>query len=701
MDKSDAAQRILKLRTEINHHRYLVHVLDRAEISEAALDSLKHELGELEQAYPELITPDSPSQRIAGKPLAGFVKVEHSQRMLSLNDVFSYEELGAWQTRIQKVLGAGGEPELAASGYYAEIKLDGFSLSLIYEDGQLVKAATRGDGMVGEDVTANVRTVESIPLFLNPTGDMAEWARDACTGRVEIRGEVYIGKRDFEELNQEQVRRGQVAFANPRNLAAGSMRQLDPRLTAARRLRFFAFAVVTELGLATHEQEHQLARALGFPVEPHSMAYKDLAGIEGFLSEWEEKRKSLPYGTDGAVINVNDRELFSRLGVVGKAPRGAAAFKFSAEQTTTVVRDIELRIGRTGAVNPTAVLDPVRIAGSTVSRATLHNADEISRKDVRIGDTVIIQKAGDIIPEVVQVMTGLRPAGSKPYAFPEEIGGAKLFRRPGEVAYYVDVSSIDTDTDSASVVLTDIVKRRLEHFAGRGAMDIDGLGEKVVARLVDSGLIDSLGDIYGLTKEQLLGMDGFADLSAHNLILAIGESKKRPFAKLLFGLGIRHVGVETALTIASHLREKHASTRPLRLEEIMVILRAMTLDEFQELPDIGAVVGSSLYDFFHSPVQMEDLKGMIARGVESSMEASTPFSGGILTGMSFVLTGSLSQPREQVADMIRAAGGSIHTSITKGITYLVVGEKPGSKLKRAEELGISILSEEEIMLMLG
>ena len=698
MHKDQAQERILKLRAEISHHRYLVHVLDRSEISEAALDSLKHELALLEQEYPELITPDSPTQRVAGTPLEGFVKVEHSQRLLSLNDVFSFEELGDWATRIDKLMDEAGRAALAQDGYYVEIKLDGFAISLVYENGALVQAATRGDGYVGEDVTANVRTIEAIPLRLELVPEtpahIAEYAKKAMHGHYEVRGEVYISKKDFIEINRLQEEKGLPVYANPRNLAAGSMRQLDPRLTAARRLRFFAYAIVGEFGQATHEEEHAIAGALGFPVEPHSRRCLSLADVEAFLSEWEEKRKELPYGTDGAVVNINNRALSQSLGVVGKAPRGSAAYKFSAEQTTTVVRDIELRIGRTGAVTPTAVLDPVRLAGSTVSRATLHNADEIARKDIRIGDTVIIQKAGDIIPEVLQVLPALRPDGSQPYQFPETLEGAPLRRREGEVAYYVDAE------------VSEILKRRVEHFASRAAMDVDGLGEKVVAKLIDAGLVSDFSDLYTLDKEQLLTVEGFAEISATKLAEALEASKNRPFARLLFGLGIRHVGSETARTITLYLQEKLGqgmkAGEEIPMDRLLAELKDMDAEAYQRLPDIGGVVGESLYAYFHGEAEVKLLDRLLAAGLRCGAIVQEVVEGGPLKGKTLVLTGTLAGlTREEATAMIQAAGGKAGSSVSKETDYLVAGDKAGSKLKKAEQLGVPIISEEELRELAG
>jgi DNA ligase (NAD+) len=550
----------------------------------------------------------------------------------------------------------------------------------------------------------NVRTIQSIPLRLELSKDTSSHllplAERALQGRFEVRGEAYIAKEDFEALSALQVAKGLPPFANPRNLAAGSMRQLDPALASARRLRFFAYGIATNVGQTTHEQEHQLVQSLGIPVEQHSRDCADLVAVEDFLDYWGERRKTLPYGTDGAVVNVQSSDSFAKLGVVGKAPRGAVAYKFAAEQATTRVLDIELRVGRTGAITPTAVLEPVKVAGSTVSRATLHNADEIARKDVRIGDTVIIQKAGDIIPEVVQVVVGLRSKDSQPYAFPAEIGGVPLIRREGEVAYYVDVEAVAERTDEAGadhVVLTDIVKRRLEHFASRGAMDIEGMGEKVVARLIDAGLVSDVADIYRLTTEQILTVEGFAQLSAQNLVEAIVESKNQPFARLLFGLGVRHVGAETARTIVTYLQEQGK----YELKEIITFLREIRAEQFQELPDIGGVVADSLYHYFHNKVEQKVLDELIELELKCAIPVIAKVEHGPLEGKSVVVTGTLStMSREEAEEAIRQAGGRAGSSVSKETSYLLAGEKAGSKMQKAESLGVSILSEDEFIALL-
>lgn len=710
ISKLDAEIRIAALRREINHRREQIHIHNIEEISEAALDSLKHELTELEEAYPELITPDSPSQRVAGKPLDGFVKVKHLVRMLSLNDVFNLGEIEAWQGRISKLLDARQAELLARDGFYLEIKLDGFAISLIYEDGLLVQAATRGDGMVGEDVTANVRTIEAIPLRLNGGG------RVSVKGRIEVRGEVYISKKNFERINALQEKSGAVKYANPRNLAAGSMRQLDSNLTATRSLSFYGYAIVlpdtalVDLPDLTHEQEHQIITELGFPVEPHSRICFSAAEIWAFLEEWAEKRKKLAYGTDGAVININNKSVFDLLGVVGKAPRGALAFKFPAEQTTTTVLDIELQIGRTGVVTPVAVFAPVSLAGSTVSRATLHNEDEIRRKDIRIGDTVIIQKAGDIIPEVVEVVTGLRPEGSREFCYPESIGGLPLRRKEGEVGYYVDVSLVgELEGGELDSLFDVLVKRKIEHFASRAAMDITGLGEKVVGKLVELELVRDIPDLYRLDRAALGMVPGFAETSVNNLLTAISESKERVFEKFLFGLGIRHVGAETARTVTGFLRGMIAEMcgdARTDLSSIIVILRAITLEQWMGLSDIGEVVANSLYSYFQSDGGYSRLMSLAELGVKAPIFAASTLAvgaaqNGKVFGKTFVLTGSLeSMTRDEASEKIRSLGGKTLESVSKNLDYLVAGEKAGSKLAKAEELGVLVLGEDEFLEML-
>lgn len=669
-----AAARLQVLRAEIDRQRALVHEQDVSEISEAALDSLKHELAQLEEAYPDLITADSPSQRVAGGVLPGFQKVTHEQRMLSLQDVFSREELQAWEERAVKLLGR-------TPSYYVELKLDGFSLSLVYQDRVLHTAVTRGDGTVGENVTAQVRTLDSVPKVLPDSAPM---------GRFEVRGEVLIFKEDFALINAQQLREGKPTYANPRNLAAGSVRQLDPALTAKRRLRFVCFGVPSAR-VATHAQEHALAAELGFWVEPHSKRCTSTDEVWQFLSAWDEERKDLPYGTDGAVVNVNERDLFQELGVVGKAPRGAVAYKFPAEEGTSIVRDIELTVGRTGVVTPTALLDPVQLAGTTVQRATLHNADQIERLDVRIGDTVVLRKAGDIIPEVLSVVAGLRPPSAVPFRYPETLGGVPLVRAEGEVAYRVDPSVART--------LGSVVQRRIEHFGSRGAMDIRGLGEQTAALLVEAGLVQTVADLYTLTTPRLLELEGFAQLSAENLIAAIEGSKTRPLPKLLFGLGIRHVGEETARTICSYLGEQLGAGE-WDLATTAQLLRVQSVEALQALPDVGEVVARAIREYLEDPHERVTLDWLIGAGVTAPLTVRAQVAGA-LNGKVFVLTGTLSRPREEVAGEIRAAGGKVSGSVSRETDYVVAGEKAGSKLRDAERLGVRVVDEAGLAVLLS
>jgi DNA ligase (NAD+) len=471
------------------------------------------------------------------------------------------------------------------------------------------------------------------------------------------------------------------------------MRQLDPKLTAARRLSFFAYAIAGGHGLATHQEEHQLASDLGLPVEPHSKLCGTIAEVEEFLTGWETKRKELPYQTDGAVVNLNSEELFKELGVVGKAPRGAVAFKYAAEQGTTILRSIELRVGRTGAVTPVAHLDPVKLAGSTVARATLHNEDEIIRKDLHIGDTVVVQKAGDIIPEVLQSVPSLRPQGAIAYRYPTEIMGVPLVRKEGEAAHYVDISALEEKGGDS--VLDELLKRRIEHFASRSCMDITGLGEKVVARLVDAGLVTSVADLYALTADELLGVEGFAKLSAENLVASIADSKARPLARLLFGLGIRHVGIETAIVLVDFV------TGSASLREVVAKLRGASAEDFASLPDVGPVVSTSILNYFKNPREQEVLDQLLEFGLEPGRTEFPQVASSnleklreIFAGKTVVLTGSLTgMSRDDAGDLIRSVGGKIATSVSRETDYVVAGEKAGSKLTKAEELGVKVLDE--------
>lgn len=660
MSKVEVEKRILKLRELINNYRYHYHVLDESIMSEAAADSLKHELAQLEAEYPELITPDSPTQRVAGKPLDKFTKVTHEKRMISLADVFSEEEIKDWVARNEKLIPGGKITE-----FFTDIKMDGLACALKYRDGVFYQAVTRGDGLVGEDVTQNVRTIENVPFKLNEPGE------------VEVRGEIVIFKKDFEKLNENQRKNGETEFANPRNLAAGSIRQLDPKIAASRPLRFIAYDLVTPDSVTWYEAYEKL-REMKFQTSGEDRVFRASEKKELFeyIKNLDEYRKGLPFNTDGMVIKINDRAVYDKLGIVGKTPRGAVAFKFPAEESTTKVRDIVISIGRTGAATPVAILDPVEVAGSTVRHASLHNADEIARLDVRIGDTVIIYKAGDIIPQVKEVLTTLRPEGAVQFDYAEALARQYPdleFERPaGEVVYRVKGESSDY-----------ILKRAVEYYASKPALNIEGLGEKNVAALVDSGLVKSIADLYRLRVRQVAQLERFAELSAKNLVEAIAASKTPRLNKFITALGIRHVGAQTATALARKFKT---------LENLEIA----TEDELLAIPDIGEVVAESILAWFNDEENIKLLAEMKELGVAPLAEETEDLP---LAGRSYIVSGTLaSMGREEAEDKLRALGATVTSSVTKGTTALILGEKPGkSKLDKADKLGIPRMSEAEFL----
>lgn len=670
MTKREAAARILKLRELINEYRYEYHVHNRSIMSEAAADGLKHELSELEAAYPDLVTPDSPTQRVAGEPLPQFVSVAHARPMLSLNDVFNEQEALAWQERIKKLA-----PD-ASFDYFADTKMDGLACSLVYEDGVLTRGVTRGNGTVGEDVTQNVKTIESIPLRLRQVPNVVSFLR----GRTEIRGEIVMYKKQFEALNKARQKQGLPLFANPRNLAAGTVRQLDPKLVAARPLQFVAYDLQRDdpREVPTYEFVYEALRELGLHANAHAKKLHTIADIMKFAKFWEKKRLKLPFNTDGLVVKVNDRQLFERLGVVGKAPRGAIAYKYPAEQATTKVKDIFVSIGRTGAATPVAVLEPVVVAGSTVQMATLHNEGEVRRKDVRVGDTVIIHKAGDIIPEVVEVLTTLRDGKEKAFVMPTQCPecGQPLVKLKADEAVW----RCSNDACPARV------HNQIGHYASKSALDIEGMGEKNVRALLDAGLIRDAADLYSLTKDQLLGLERFAEISATKLLRAIAEKKSPTLSHFIYGLGIRHVGAQTAVDLAAHFGSLDA-------------LSHATVEELQRVEGVGEVVAESVAAWFAGAQNQQLLAKFANVGVAPQKVIKTT---GPLSGKSFVVTGTLgSLEREAAAEKIRALGGTFQSSVGKTTTYVVVGDNPGqSKLDKAQKLGTSVIEENEFLQML-
>ena len=663
--------RVRELRDLLNKYSYEYYVNDKPSVSDAIYDSLMDELKKIESSNPELITIDSPTQRVGNKLLDGFQKLRHQRRMVSLNDVFDKSEIEAWIRRTDKLM-PGQRHE-----FFTDIKMDGLACALIYVNGVLAQAVTRGDSFVGEDVTNNVRTIKNVPLRLHEAPGFEQFLR----GRTEIRGEIVMLKRDFEELNKKQKVLGQPEFANPRNLAAGTIRQLDPALVAARPLHFRGYDVLRDddAEVPTNSFAYDALMALGITCNRQASVFTNLADIMNFVNDWGEKRHDLPFNTDGLVIKINDRALYDSLGMVGKNPRGAVAYKYAAEEATTIVRDIVISIGRTGAATPVAVFDPVVVAGTTVQHASLHNADEIARLDVRRGDTVVIFKAGDIIPQVQSVLKELRPDNSQLIDYPAELKRQypelEFVRPEGEAVYRVK-----------GLTGPLILKRALAHFASKGALDIDTLGEKNVEALVDAGLVRDLADIYLLEKKQLLALERFAEISSQKLITAIADKKHPNLERFLYGLGIRHIGAQTAIDLAN------------RFESIERLALA-TIDELREVDGVGEIVAESVVAWFADEDNMKLLQKFADLGVAPQFNRKS----GRLVGQSFVITGTLqSMGRDAAADKIRELGGTFQTAVSKDTTYLVAGGKIGtSKLKKAEQHGTKIINEQEFLAIIA
>jgi len=674
MTKQEVKQRIEKLRKEINHHRYLYHVLDTQEISDPALDSLKHELYGLEQKYPEFITPDSPTQRVGGKPLDKFEKVHHQSPMLSIEDIFSKEELIGWQERIQKLV-----PHEKLD-YFAELKIDGFAMSLIYKNGIFVQGSTRGDGLIGEDVTLNLKTIESIPLKLEIHGKMPSQEMENRTrrlienGEIEVRGEVYMDRHAFEKANKERKKQGLALYANPRNTAAGSIRQLDPKLAASRDLKFLAYDLVVDFGQTTHQEKHQIAKILGFKTD-EGVFCKNLEDIANFRNKIMKGREKLPFQIDGIVASVNSNRIFKKLGVVGKTPRGIIAFKFPAKQGTTIVEDIKVQVGRTGALTPVAYLKPVQIGGTTISRATLHNEDEIKRLGIKIGDTVIVERAGDVIPDIVQVLPGLRTGKEKEFRMPRvcPVCGSKVIRPEGEAIH------------RCSNPKCGIIRRMaICHFVSKKAFNIVGMGPKIINQLMDEGLVSDFSDLFELEEGDLMPLERFAEKSAEKLINSIQKSKEIPLKKFIFALGIRHAGEETAIELSNHFGN---------LEK----LKKAKLEDLLKIQDVGEVVAKSIYDWFKNKSNLKLLEKLDKVGVKI-LSQKLKVKSQKLKDKIFVLTGELeSMTRDEAKEKIRALGGDISESVSKNTDFVVAGKEPGSKYEKAKELGVKIISEKAFL----
>ena len=688
---STLSKKLEALRERIRHHEERYYVLDDPEVSDAEFDALLRELQAVEKAHPDLITSDSPTQRVAGRPVQGFDTVEHAVPMLSLDNAYSADEMRAFDERVHKALGtndADTDADADDVRYVAELKIDGLSMALTYEDGRLLRGVTRGDGARGEDVTSNVRAIRAIPLRL----------KGLPAGRLEIRGEVYLPRASFDRINRDREDADEPLFANPRNAAAGTMRNLDPALVAQRGLSAFVYHVTdTDAGetpadrTSTYEEMLGQLRAWGLPVESHWRTGDDIDAVLGYCEEWANTRRTLGFDTDGVVVKVSDLSHRERLGATAKFPRWAIAFKFPAEQATTRLLRIEVNVGRTGAVTPFAVLEPVRLAGTTVQMATLHNEQEVARKDIRAGDIVLVEKSGDVIPKIVKPIVSRRAAGKdapQPFVMPTECPVcATALERPDDAVIW----------RCPNVTCPAKIRRALQHFAARGAMDIEGLGESLVDQLVERGLVNDFADLYALTAETLEGLDRMGKKSAANVMAQLERSKGNELWRVLFGVGIRHVGERAAQVLARTFGT---------LDRLMVASLKEEEDELETVDDVGPVVAASVRSFLAEPRNQALLERLREAGVnlvEPDHAADQP-TGNSLEDLTFVLTGTLeSQSREDARKAIERAGGKVTSTVSKKTDYVVVGADPGSKAKKADALGVETLTEEQFLklIMMG
>ncbi|MCS6942615.1 MAG: NAD-dependent DNA ligase LigA [Geminocystis sp.] len=665
----EVVERVKNLRKKIQEASYAYYVLDKPIMEDAVYDQLYRELQELETQYPSLITPDSPTQRVGEKPSSQFTPIPHRIPMYSLENAFNFQQLKQWETRWQRQLDTIPEFE-----YVCELKIDGVAVALTYENGVLVRGLTRGDGITGEDITANIKTIKTIPLRLHT---------ESPPPVLEVRGEVFLPLEEFERINQEKKEKGESPFANPRNAAAGTIRQLDPKIVSQRRLKFFAYAahILPEENniLATQSETLEYLKQIGFLVNENYQVCPNLEAVKSYLESWEKRRNELPYTTDGVVIKINSLNLQKQLGFTQKFPRGAIAYKFPAEEAVTKIKDIVLSVGRTGVVTPIAIMEPVFLAGTTVQKATLHNAQHVQELDVRMGDTVVIRKAGEIIPEVVRVIKELRPSHTQPFLTPEKCPECN--------------SPLHRESDAITRCLNNscpaILRGSLIHWASRDAMDITGLGEKTVVALMETGLVKSIPDLYYLTPAKLLPLDKMGKKSADNLIRAINNSKKQPFPRVLYGLGIRHIGAVNAKIIAETFKD------------IDSLMKAST-EDLMAIDGIGEEIASSLVSWFRIEQNRRLIDELKNIGLRLQLEEKVEAKEQKLAGKVFVITGTLpSMTREEARTIIEKHGGKVNSSISSKVDFLVVGEKPGSKLEKAKKMGIKIINEEELLWLIG
>ena len=657
MEKEEAKKRIAKLKSAINHYRYLYHVKDISKISDEALDSLKKELSNLEQIYPDLITPDSPTQRIGGKPLKKFEKFTHPTRMTSFNDAFSKEDLEDWLNRNLKLL---TKEEAQNIDFYVEPKLDGLAIELVYKNGVLETGATRGDGYIGENVTQNLKTIESIPLKLR---------KKTALNEIIVRGEAVLTKKEFERINKTRLEKGKQPYANPRNLAAGSIRQLNPEITRKRKLSADFYSLVSNLGQKTHNEEHQILAELGFKTNnKYNKVCKTIDEVMDYYKDFIKKRESLPYEVDGIVVSINDNKIAQKLGIVGKAPRSAIAFKFPQKQAVTILEDVEFQIGRTGVVTPVSILKPVNVEGVTISRATLHNEDEIKRLGLKIKDTVVIGRAGDVIPKIIKVLKELRQGHEKEIVFPKKCPACKGPLVKKDALWYC------LDKDCFKRKYKEIV-----HFASKPAFDIVSLGPNIIKKLLENKLIVSASDLFTLKKGDLLELEGFQEKLSENIIHSIQKSKNITLPRFLLALSIKNVGIETANILA----DKFQSIENIEKAE---------KEELENIYDIGEVVAESIYSFFKDKQNLAFIEKLLKNGVTLIYEKKQDK----FKGFTFVFTGTLLKTtRDKAKESIRSLGGNISDTVSKNTDFLISGKNPGSKYNQAKKLGIKILNEKE------
>ncbi|MEY4731643.1 MAG: ligase protein [Candidatus Parcubacteria bacterium] len=686
MTKHEAQHRIGKLKAEIDRYRYAYHVEDRQLISDEALDSLKKELFDLEAEHPDLVTPDSPTQRVAGKPLAQFKKIRHEVRgrvvrMNSLNDAFSEGDVRAWLERLGNYLGTE-----VHGPFFCDLKMDGLAIELVYRNGILAVGATRGDGEIGEDVTQNVRTIEAIPLKLHGS----DWPDELI-----VRGEAVLTKKEFARINRKQETLGGKPYANPRNVAAGSIRQLDPKIAASRRLDFHAWSIPAAgdddrehfTRFPTRDEEYRALRSWGFKTNEFARTAKDLQAVFSFHEEVKNKREKIPFEIDGIVVTANDSRTYYRAGIIGKAPRGGIAYKFSPKEATTVVLDIKVQVGRTGVLTPVAVMRPVTVGGVTITHATLHNADEIERLGLRIGDTVLVSRAGDVIPQVTGVLEKLRTGKEKKFTMPERcpVDGSRVVR--DGVAYRCSSKNCGAKH-----------REQLYHFVSRGAFNLDGLGPKIIDRFLDEGLISDAADIFELKAGDIAVLERFGERSAENIVQEIAEKNRTTLSRFLYALGILHVGEETALVLAKGFPAKG---KHVNVNDIARFFSDLSLEQLQEFPDIGPKVAQSIYDWFREERNIRLLEKLAHVGIEIGTEARSAH-GKKLEGRTFVLTGTLEgMSRDEAKARIRARGGDISESVSKKTSYVVAGAEPGSKLEKARQLGVTVLDEKGFIALLA